>query len=350
MRSRPPTIKDVAERAGVSKSLVSRVVRGGDAVSPARRAAVLAAAEELGYRPNVVARSLVQRRTYHVGVIVSDLHNLFFAEVIDGVDEVASEHGYRTMLVTGHRAGEVEARALDTLLELRVDGVILLAPRLPAAAIARAGRSTPIAIVAAPLRVPGVDVVVNDDARGAEVAVEHLAGLGHRRIGLVDGGQGAGAVERRAGYESAVRRLGLDGEASAAPGDFTEEGGYRGARRLLERDPPPTAIFASNDLAAVGALNAIEEAGYAVPRDVSLVGYDNTALASLRHVSLTTIHQPRRQMGQMAMRALLRRIDRPEARARRVVLEPRLVARETTGPPPSSPPGTPLARGVPGGG
>ena len=129
-------------------------------------------------------------------------------------------------------------------------------------------------------------------------------------------------------------RLGLGELIQVASGDYTEEGGYSGAQRLLRLDPPPTAIFASNDLAAVGALNAVEEAGLAVPRDVSLVGYDNTALASLRHVSLTTVHQPRRQIGQMAMRALLRRIGRTGSRARRVVLEPRLVARDTTGPPP----------------
>ena len=131
-----------------------------------------------------------------------------------------------------------------------------------------------------------------------------------------------------------MRRCGLAEHVRIAAGDFTEEGGYAGARRLLACDPPPTAVFASNDLSALGALNAIGEAGLAIPRDVSLVGYDNTALASLRHVSLTTVHQPRRQIGQMAMRALLRRVEGPALRARRVVLEPRLVARDTTGPPP----------------
>jgi DNA-binding LacI/PurR family transcriptional regulator len=128
-------------------------------------------------------------------------------------------------------------------------------------------------------------------------------------------------------------RCGLAAHVRIAAGDFTEEGGYAGARRLLEGDPPPTAIFASNDLSALGALNAIEEAGLAIPGDVSLVGYDDTALASLRHVSLTTVHQPRRRIGEMAMRALLSRVDGASTRARRVVLEPRLVPRDTTGPP-----------------
>jgi DNA-binding LacI/PurR family transcriptional regulator len=190
-----------------------------------------------------------------------------------------------------------------------------------------------MAVVGSSTRVPGVDTVVNDDVRGAELAVEHLVRLGHRRIGMVDGGDGAGAAERRAGYEAAMRRCGLADEIRVAPGDFTEEGGYRGARRLLRGVPPPTAVFASNDLAALGALDAIEEAGFAIPAGVSLVGYDNTALASLRHVSLTTVHQPRREIGQMAMRALLDRIDRARGRARHAVLAPGLVARQTTGPP-----------------
>jgi len=330
----PPTIKDVAERAGVSKSLVSRVMRGADAVSPRRREAVLAAAEELGYRPNAAARSLVQQRSFNIGVMVSDLHNLFFAEILDGIDEVAAARGYRMLITTGNRVRDAEAEALETLLQLRADGVILLAPRLPFPVVARAGRSVPLAIVGSSMRLPGVDTVGNDDIRGAELVVEHLVRLGHRRIGMVDGADGAGAAERRAGYELAMRRVGLAQEIRVASGDFTEEGGYRGARQLLACDPPPTAIFASNDLAALGALDAIEEAGLEVPRAVSLVGYDNTALASLRHVSLTTVHQPRREIGQMAMKALLRRIGRSETRAKRVVLEPRLVDRDTTGPPP----------------
>lgn len=337
-RSRPPTIKDVAERAGVSKSLVSRVMRGADGVSRRRRDVVLAAAEALGYRPNAAARSLVQQRSYHVGVVVSDLHNPFFAEVMDGIDEVASERGFRTLVATGNRVGEAEAAALETLLELRMDGVVLLAPRLPPTVVARAAGSVPVAIAGAVVRVTGVDVVATDDVRGAELAVEHLVRLGHRRIGMVDGGAGAGAAERRRGYEAAMRRCGLAGHVQIARGDYTEEGGYAGARRLLDGEPP-TAIFASNDLAALGALEAIEEAGLAVPAGVSLVGYDNTALASLRHVSLTTVHQPRRQIGEMAMRALLRRIDGAVSRAQRVVLEPRLVARETTGPPRPGRPG-----------
>jgi len=331
--ARPPTIVDVAGRAGLSKSVVSRVMRGERSVSEASRSAVLTAAEELGYRANAVARSLVQRRTYNVGVMVSDLHNIFFAEVLDGLYSAAAELGYRALITTGNRDPSAEERALDQLLELRADGLVIAGARLPAEAVAAASRIVPIAVVGSNLRLDNVDVVVDDDHRGAELAVEHLAGLGHKDIALIDGGQGAGAAERRAGYQSAMSRAGLAEWILIEPGDFTEGGGYEAARRLLARRRRPTAIFASNDQSAVGALDAINEAGLQVPRDVSLMGYDNTALAALRHISLTTIHQPRNQIGEMAMRAVIRRIEKPTAPARRHVLAPELVVRDTTAKP-----------------
>jgi DNA-binding LacI/PurR family transcriptional regulator len=331
--ARPPTIVDVAERAGVSKSVVSRVMRGERAVSAASREAVLAAAESLGYRPNAVARSLVQRRTFNVGVMISDLHNIFFAEVLDGLGVAAAAGGYRVLITTGNRDRDAEAQALEQLLQLRADGIVLAGARLAPEVVAAAARSVPVAVVGSNFPLAEVDVVVNDDVRGGELAVEHLAGLGHVCIAMIDGGEGAGAGDRRAGYESAMLRLGLGGHLRVEPGDFTEAGGREGIRRLLGSGSRPTAVFASNDLAAVGALNAVEEAGYEVPRDVSLVGYDNTALAALRHISLTTINQPRRRIGELAMAALLRRIAHPRARASRQVLPPELVVRATTAPP-----------------
>ncbi len=328
-----PTILDVAARAGVSKSLVSRALRDAPTVSPARRAAVRRAAEELGYRPNAVARSLVQRRSHTVGVMVSDLHNLFFVEVLDGVQAMAARHDYRVLIVTGNRDRAAEEAALETILEHRTDAVILASSRLSLRSDEAARRSVPVVMVARAARLPGVDTVTNDDVRGAGLAVEHLASLGHRRIALVDGGSGPGAADRRRGYRMRMAALGLADEVRVAAGDFTDDGGYRGARALLETGPPPTAICAGNDLAATGVLTALAEAGLRVPADVSLVGYDNTALAALRHVSLTTVHQPRTEMGETAMAAALRRLAHGAGHARRVVLRPVLVERATTGPP-----------------
>jgi DNA-binding LacI/PurR family transcriptional regulator len=330
---RPPTIIDVAAHAGVSKSVVSRVLRDDPAVSPARREAVLVAAQALGYRPNAVARSLVQRRTFNVGVIVSDLHNLFFAEILDGIAAAAAAGGYKVLITTGNLNQALESAALETLLQLRTDGIILAGACLSPGAVRAASQLVPIALVTSGIRAPGVDTIATDDVKGAWLAVEHLVGLGHARIAMVDGGAGAGSEERRRGYGAAMHQFGLGRNIQIARGDFTEEGGRRGTQRLLAGPARPTAICAANDMAAMGALNAIAEAGLDVPRDVSVVGYDNTALAALRHVSLTTVHQPRFQIGEMAMSALLRRLHRRGARSRHDLLVPSLVVRQTTAPP-----------------
>ena len=291
-------------------------MRGAPNVSEARRAAVLQAAAELGYRPNLVARSLVERRTRTLGVLVSDLHNPFFAEVIDGLQAEAHERGLRIVLGTGRRDPEEEAEAIEAFLQQDVDGLILLSPRTNDIRLAAA--AVPTVVVGT--RAPDVDVVVNDDALGAELAVAHLVELGHERIAHIDSPETA---ERRAGYESACARHGL--EPLIARGDVTDEGGYRGARTLLA-DGRPTAIFACNDLAAIGALTAIEEAG----ADVSLVGYDNTFLASLRHIDLTSVDQPRLEMGRLAVDAVDARREAPDAPARVRTVTPHLEVRSSS--------------------
>jgi DNA-binding LacI/PurR family transcriptional regulator len=333
---RSPTIIDVAAQAGVSKSVVSRVMRDDPAVSQARREAVLAAAEALGYRPNAVARSLVQRRTFNVGVIVSDLHNLFFAEILDGIGSAAAAAGYKVLITSGYLDPAVEAGALETLLQLRTDGIILAGSQLSASTLRVASRVVPMALVTSGINAAGVDTIATDDVKGAGLAVEHLVSLGHCRIAMIDGGNGPGSAERQRGYAAAMRRSGLGRHIQVAAGDYTEDGGWRGTRSLLEAKQRPSAICAANDLAALGVLNALAEAGLDVPRDVSVVGYDNTALAALRHVALTTIHQPRFQIGEMAMTALLRRLQRPSARTKRDLLDPSLVIRQTTAPPPAA--------------
>lgn len=331
-----PTITDVARAAGVSKSLVSLVMRQAPHVSDARREAVLKAAEALGYRPNAMAQGLVRRRTRMLGVMISDLHNLFFADVVTGIQEEAARAGYRVLFNTGDRVPVQEDQAIEALLELRTDGIILAGPLVESQLVVKASAEVPVVLVGRAAEASSLDSVTNDDHAGAILAVEHCAGLGHRRIAHIDGGPGAGAQARRRGYEDAMRRLRLTKHVCVVAGSYTEEGGTLGALALLEAAERPTAIFAANDLAAVGALNAIEERGLRVPDDISLVGYDNTSLAALRHVSLTTIHQPRLEMGRMAVIALLERLEDGRKRPRRATLPPRLVVRATTGPPPAS--------------
>ncbi len=328
-----PTIVDVAERAGVSKSLVSLVLRDAGRVSPERREAVLTAARELGYRPNAVARSLVRQRSHVLGLMLSDLHNPYFAECVDGIDERAGAEHYRTILTTGHLAHDHELDAIETLLELQVDGLMLIGSAVATAAIREVSREVPVVLVGRATRADSVDSVVNDDRMGAELVVDYLVALGHRHIAHVDGGRGAGAAQRRTGYERAMGRHGLAAQATVAPGAFTHDGGVRGTRELLEADVRPSAVFAANDLAATGALEVLDRAGLRVPEDVSVVGYDNTQAAGSYRYDLTTIDQPRREMGRMAVSLLLERIRGARDEPRHVVLSPSLVVRGSTGPP-----------------
>jgi DNA-binding LacI/PurR family transcriptional regulator len=280
-----------------------------------------------------VARSLVSKRTNVIGVMLSDLHNQYFVEVVDGIEAEAHSADYRALINTGGRQAEREWDAVETLLQLRTDGVILAGTVLPSSRILAAAAAVPLVLVARSSRSSSVDSVANDDRAGARMAVEHLLGLGHRRVAHVDGGEGAGAQARRRGFLEAVRDAGLPDEPVVVRGDYTEAGGAEGVDRLLALGRPPTAVFVSNDLAAVGALHALERRGLRVPEDVSVVGYDNTGLADLGHIDLTTIDQPKRRLGATAVQLLLDRLATGRPRARHVVLAPSLVVRGTTAPP-----------------
>ncbi|MDR9451950.1 MAG: substrate-binding domain-containing protein, partial [Acidimicrobiia bacterium] len=245
--------------------------------------------------------------------------------------ERALEGGYRALFNSGKRIPEREAAALETLLQLQIDGLILAGTLLDSKIISNAGRSVPVVLITRTTRSPLVDSVSGNDRAGARLAVDHLVSLGHRRIAHIDGGGGAGARSRRAGYVAAVKQHGL--EPMLVTGSYTEEGGAEGVQRLLETRQSPTAIFAANDLAALGVLQALSQADRAVPEDVSLIGYDNAWLAGLQHISLTTIDQPRHQLGTTAVDLLIERLDGGRGEARHLVLSPSLVVRSTTGPP-----------------
>jgi DNA-binding LacI/PurR family transcriptional regulator len=333
---------DVARAAGVSRALVSLVMRDSPQVSPHRRDRVLAAAAKLGYRPNAMARGLASRRTNTIGVLLNDLHNPFFAEIAAGIEQIASSLDYRVILSTGGRKPVRERSMVSALLEHRPDGLILVSPRMRSSEILAAATETPLVLVGRMVRGAALDVVMNDEPLGARLVIDHLTRQGHARIVHVDGGRGAGASSRRAAYLRVMREFGLEREAAVVPGDFTEAAGVRAAERLLAGRDLPTAVFAANDLAAAGLLDRFEVAGVRVPDDVSIVGYDNTFLAALHHMSLTTVNQPRPEIGQLALELLLERVAGRRDRQVRLIA-PTLVVRKTCGPAPRRVPRAPSA-------
>jgi DNA-binding LacI/PurR family transcriptional regulator len=265
--------------------------------------------------------------------MISDLRNPFFGAVVSGIQARADELGYRVLFNTGDRRAELEERAIESLLELRVDGLVLASPRVDDEFIAHAGSSVPVVVLNRQTSDNSSDSITNDNVTGAGLAVEHCVSFGHQRIAFISGGDSSAAQVRREGYLRAMREFDIGEHILTVEGAHTEEGGYRGAQDLLKTMPLPTAIFASNDLCAIGAMNALEEAGLTIPADVSLVGYDNTTLAALRHIELTSIDQPGNVMGRSAIDRLSERIDGERITPRHDVVAPRLVVRSTTGPP-----------------
>ncbi len=326
-----PTMDDVARRAGVSRALVSLVMRNSDKVSDHSRTAVLDAASALGYRPNLSARHLASKRTRTFGLVINDLHNPYFAGVVDGVKSATDELGYRLLLNSAFINDDDEIGALETFVDFNVDGVILTGSRIRAAEIERIARSIPIVVASRPMTSQLVDTVNNDDGVGAQLVVEHLVELGHRHIVHVDGGRGAGARQRRTGYERAMEAAGLMPRSYRAA--FTEASGAAATRAALADGRPITALFAGNDMSALGALDALDDAGRRVPDDISLVGYDNTFVAALRHIGLTTVDQGRGQLGRLAVEMLIERVEHGRTDARHAAYPPSLVVRDTTGPP-----------------
>ncbi|KOV52687.1 LacI family transcriptional regulator [Streptomyces sp. AS58] len=306
---RAPTIRDVAERAGVSKSLVSLVLRGSPQVRPEKRDAVLRAVRELGYRPNAAARTLSEQRSRTVGVLLNDLRNPWFVDLLDGLNSLLHDNGLHMLLADArlnHRTGRDLARSF---LDLQADGLVVVGTLPDRAALEPVAERIPVVVAGAREPVPpGVDVVAGDDTDGARLATEHLVGLGHRRIAHI-AGYGAVGDLRRDSFEATMRAHGLADGAVVESGDLTEEGGYRATVRLLSRPDRPTAVFAVNDITSVGVLSAADELGLRVPRDLSVVGYDNTSISRLRHVWLTTVDNAGHEVGRRAARALLDRIE-----------------------------------------
>jgi LacI family transcriptional regulator len=330
-------MRDVAERARVSTSTVSHVLNGTRKVSEATRDGVLAAIEELGYQPNLLAKSLKTRKTFTIGLLISDIQNSFFTSVVRGVEDIALSRGYHLFLCNTDEDAAREDEYITELAKKRVDGLIV-ASSAPRHDHARRLRTENIPFVFMDREVEGVDadVIRADNYLGMELIAEHLVGQGHERIGMISGPlDKASGYERYRGLHAALASLGMDLEDSLVRfGDFRTASGHAGASELLRRSPPPTALVTANNQMTLGALIAIQEMGLRIPNDISVVGFDDPEWAPLVSPPLTTLAQPTYQMGVGAIQLLLDRIEgNPDRKASKLLLEPWLIVRESTSPP-----------------
>jgi len=333
------TIKQVAARAGVSFTTVSHVVNRTRPVSDNARLRVERAIAELGYFPSAVARALKTSQTRILGVIVPNITNPFFSELMRGIEDVCERSHYSVFLCNGDDDLERQGRALETLLGRRVDGVLLATPTGPAAALAKRLSGARMKTVVVDRSVPGLeaDQVRIDHQAGARLAVEHLLALGHRRIACL-AGPSTFAVSRArvAGWRKALARAGVTPEDGwLLAGDFRAADGHDLTRRLLAR-AKVTAVFASNDLLGIGALRAAAEQGLQVPNALSVIGFDGIEIGAFTYPALTTVGYPIRSIGETAATVLIDRIAGRRTEVCEIVVAPQIILRESTGPVPKA--------------
>ncbi len=335
-RLRKVSIKDIAAAAGVSHSTVSRALRNSPLLKPETIARIQKIAQEKGYTASAVARSLVTRRTQTVGVVVTTIADPFVAEVVSGIEEAANEHRYSVFLANSNADPEREMNVVRSFAEHRVDGIVVTSSRVGALYTPMLS-SMQVPIVLVNNQHPGqfVHSVMIANFEASRQATELLVRLGHRRIAYLGDRFGYQSdSERFAGYREALDCGGLPFLPElVSHGDGRPEGGYEAMTKLLALADPPTAVFCYNDMSALGALKAIREAGLRVPRDISLVGFDDLFVAEYSDPPLTTIRQPRRQMGRLAAEILLKLIEGQQAEE--IIRVPgELILRQSTAPPP----------------
>ncbi|HLF80268.1 MAG TPA: LacI family DNA-binding transcriptional regulator [Anaerolineales bacterium] len=328
-----PTMADVAARAGVSKMSVSRVINRASGVSPEMSERVEQAIRQLNYVPSQRGRNLAVGRTQLLGMIVLDVVSEWVWPLIRGAGREAERLGYQVLLRTTG-AGRVADLRDPQLASDLLDGLIIVSWRVPLAfARQLAARSYPVVLIDAFDRPNGIAWVSTQDREGARQATLHLTGLGHRRIAFISGGAAPYlARERVAGYQQGLQEAGVRPD-DVLQGDFSRPSGFRLAQRLLRRKRPPTAIFAANDLMAIGVLDAARQMGVAVPAQLSVVGFDDISSAGHVRPALTTVARPYEQMGALAVRQMVETVRAPAASspARQLDLPTYLVVRESTG-------------------
>jgi LacI family transcriptional regulator len=327
------TIREVAQRAGVSYATVSHVINKTRFVSDETRSRVLSAMSELNYRPNTLARSLRIGETKTIGLILPDSANPFFAEIARSIEDRAFRLGYSVILCNTERDTNRETLYVDVLSKRQVDGIIFVATGDQADSLNfLINQDMPVVLIDRDLANIEVDAVLTDNQRGGYLATRHLIQRGHRRIACIAGPSHiTPSAERVTGYLQALAEAGIPyDEALVVDGDYHPASGQQVTAALLAMDFPPTAIFALNDLMAIGALRAATEAGLRVPEDLAVIGYDDIEFACFTNPPLSTIAQPKDEVGSQATEILVKRISEKDGEKHRLVLPPRLIIRGST--------------------
>ena len=329
------TIRDVAKRAGVAPITVSRVINNSGYVNEKTRARVEAAIADLGYVPNVLARSLRSRRTGTLGLILTDISNPFWTTVARGVEDAASDAGFNVILCNTDESEVEQDKYLHVLMQKQVDGVLLVPARSAVEPI-KFIQSQNTSVVVLDRRIPNsqTDVVRCDSEGGAYQLTSLLLSLGHRRIAMLSGPRGVSTAEDRvAGYRRALAEAGVD--VDAAPvcyGEFSLQSGYAMTLQVLARTPRPSALFAGNNFIAIGALRALRDTGLRVPEDLALVGFDDLPADLVVDPFLTVAAQPAYEMGRQATELLLARLsEEAPAAYQEIVLPTEIVVRQSSG-------------------
>jgi LacI family transcriptional regulator len=329
------TIRDVARAAGVSTATAARALGGYGHASPAARRKVSESARQLGYRPNVVARALVSRATTTVGLVVGDIENPFFAAAARGLADVMDAHGYTVLLANADEDAGRERRAVDALRARQVDGMVVVpAPGASPEHLAElVTAGVPLVLLDRAVVGVAADSVLVRNVAGARAAVAHLAGLGHRRIGVVsDSPEITSSAERIQGYRQALRAAGIAPEPGLISiGGPTRDDGEAAALRLLDRADRPTAVFTANNFMTVGALRAARSLGLRIPDDVALVGFDDLDWTTLVQPPVTVVRQPVADLGRVAGERLLRRLEGDAGPPKRIRLDANLIVRGSCG-------------------
>lgn len=334
------TINQVAREAGVSIQTVSRVINNRYDVAAETRLRVQEAIERLGYQPNAIARGLASKRSRTLGLVTYDFNDLFFTLVVTGAEEEAHKHGYFFMLGSSFCGADEMPKYLRLLTERHVDGVLFAregSPNEQEQILKLAKQGTPVVVVGYHFKGQPFNAIDIDNCRGGYQATRHLIDYGHRCIGCITGPSTTqSAQDRTAGYRQALEETGIafrpDWVMEGAYGLASHGAGYHKMKQLLAEADGLTAVFCQNDRMAVGAISAIRESGLEVPRDISIVGYDDTPEAEFASPSLTTIHQPTIRVGEEAVRLLLRTIEEPNRPPEQIMLLPKLIERNSVGP------------------